>query len=234
MKTSIHILLAEDHPIVRQGIRALLTTVPDYVVIGETGDGAEVGDLVLQLDPDLVLLDISLPNRTGLEIVGSLTEKRVRARVIMVTMHEEEEYVLQALKKGAAGYLLKSVTLEEMQLALRAVLRGYRYLSIELSDRAISSYSRGSVQVPERAAAAAAQPKAGNAQNSVERLTNRQREVLRLMASGNGNSQIARILEISPRTVELHRANVMHKLGLTSQSAMVRYALAHGLISMDD
>ena len=126
MKTPTHILLAEDHPLVRQGIRALLTNVPGYDVIGETGDGAEVVDLVLQLDPDIVLLDISLPNCTGLEIVASLTEKRTRARVLMLTMHNEEEYVLKALEKGAAGYLLKTVTLEEMQLALRAVQMGYR------------------------------------------------------------------------------------------------------------
>jgi DNA-binding NarL/FixJ family response regulator len=232
MKTPTHILLAEDHPLVRQGIRALLTNVPGYDVIGETGDGAEVVDLVLQLDPDIVLLDISLPNCTGLEIVASLTEKRTRARVLMLTMHNEEEYVLKALEKGAAGYLLKSVTLEEMQLALRAVQMGYRYLSIELSDRAISTYSRGSTPTAKPPASEAGLPRKGR--DSVEQLTNRQREVLRLMASGNGNAQIAHILDISPRTVELHRANVMHKLGLTSQSAMVRYALARGLISLDD
>jgi DNA-binding NarL/FixJ family response regulator len=232
MKTPTHILLAEDHPLVRQGIRALLTNVPGYDVIGETGDGAEVVDLVLQLDPDIVLLDISLPNCTGLEIVASLTEKRTRARVLMLTMHNEEEYVLKALEKGAAGYLLKSVTLEEMQLALRAVQMGYRYLSIELSDRAISTYSRGSTPTAKPPASEAGLPSKGR--DSVEQLTNRQREVLRLMASGNGNAQIAHILDISPRTVELHRANVMHKLGLTSQSAMVRYALARGLISLDD
>lgn len=232
MKTPTHILLAEDHPLVRQGIRALLTNVPGYDVIGETGDGAEVVDLVLQLDPDIVLLDISLPNCTGLEIVASLTEKRTRARVLMLTMHNEEEYVLKALEKGAAGYLLKSVTLEEMQLALRAVQMGYRYLSIELSDRAISTYSRGSTPTAKPPASEAGLASKGR--DSVEQLTNRQREVLRLMASGNGNAQIAHILDISPRTVELHRANVMHKLGLTSQSAMVRYALARGLISLDD
>lgn len=232
MKTPTHILLAEDHPLVRQGIRALLTNVPGYDVIGETGDGAEVVDLVLQLDPDIVLLDISLPNCTGLEIVASLTEKRTRARVLMLTMHNEEEYVLKALEKGAAGYLLKSVTLEEMQLALRAVQMGYRYLSIELSDRAISTYSRGSAPTAKLPASEAGLASKGR--DSVEQLTNRQREVLRLMASGNGNAQIAHILDISPRTVELHRANVMHKLGLTSQSAMVRYALARGLISLDD
>lgn len=234
MKTPIHLLLAEDHPTFRLGIRALLEDIPGYAVIGETGNGAEVVELVLQLDPDILLLDISLPNCTGLEIVASLTEKRARARVLILTMHEEEEYVLQALKNGAAGYLLKSVTPEEMQLALWAVLRGYRYLSIELSDRAISSYSRGSVQGMERASAGKAQSKAGNARDSIEQLTNRQREVLRLMASGNGNTQIAHILGISPRTVEIHRAKVMHKLRLASQSAVVRYALARGLISLDD
>jgi len=232
MKTPSHILLVEDHPIVRQGMRALLSAVPGYTVVGETGDGAEVVELVFQLDPDLVLLDISLPNRTGLEIMELLSAKRARSRVIMLSVHDEEEVVLQALSKGAAGYLLKSVTLEEMQLALRAVLMGYRYLSIELSDRAISSYAK--VSPPALEPTYPAEPAAGKKRDSVELLTNRQREVLRLMASGNANAQIAHILDISPRTVEIHRANVMHKLGLTSQSAMVRYALACGLISMDD
>lgn len=221
MSAPIQILLAEDHPIVRQGLRALLSTSALLSVVGETGDGTEVMDLVSQLDPDVLLLDIMLPGLGGLEIMAQLTERKSRCRVLMLSMHAEESYVLKALRSGAAGYALKSADLEELQRAIRTVADGHRYLSAPLADRAIDSYS----QKADDESAERADP--------FEQLTNREREVLRLMAEGYGNIQIGHHLGISHRTAEIHRANVMRKLGLASQTAVVRYALQRGLVTLD-
>ena len=223
MSVPIRVLLAEDHPIVRQGLRVLLNAMPGVVVVGESGDGAEVVDLVLKLDPDVLLLDISLPNQNGIEIVEILTQKRARARALMLTMHDGEEYVLKALRSGATGYVLKSAELEELRLAIRSVIAGHRYLSLPLSDRAIDVYAVQSFE----------QGRANASDDSYARLTTRQREVFRLMANGYGNSQIGQELGISPRTVELHRAHVMQKLKLSSQTDVIRYALQRGLISLN-
>jgi two-component system response regulator NreC len=228
----IHVLLAEDHPIVRCGLRALLEAMPGVVVVGESGDGSEVVDLVLQLDPDVVLLDITLPHQTGLEIVATLTQKRVRARVLILSMHDEEEYVLKALRNGASGYMLKSADLEELKLAIRSVLEGHRYLSTPLSNRAIDAYVIGA-QEPAKAEAPRSEAVHESPKEDPDGLTSRQREVLQLMAEGYGNSQIGHRLGISPRTAELHRAHVMRKLKLHSQTDVVLYAIQRGLISVE-
>lgn len=230
----IHVLLAEDHPIVRCGLRALLEAMPGVLVVGESGDGSEVVDLVLQLDPDVVLLDISLPNQTGLEIVADLTRKRVRARVLILSMHDEEEYVLRALRSGASGYMLKSADLEELKVAIRSVRDGHRYLSAPLSNRAIDAYVVGG-QEPSKAESPphVQAPAAESPQEVQDGLTSRQREVLQLMAEGYGNSQIGHRLGISPRTAELHRAHVMRRLKLQSQTDVVLYAIQRGLISVE-
>lgn len=222
MSSPIRVFIAEDHPIVRQGLRALLSAMPGICIAGESGDGAEVVELVLQLDPDVVLLDILLPNLDGIEIVKSLTQKRARARVLMLSMHDQEDYVLKALRNGATGYMLKSADIEELRLAIRSVIAGHRYLSAPLSDRAIDAYA---VRLEEP-------PKSDEADDSYGLLTNRQRQVLQLMADGYGNTQIGLHLGISPRTAELHRAHVMQKLKLSSQTDVVRYALQRGLISI--
>ncbi|HMU41331.1 MAG TPA: response regulator transcription factor [Pseudomonadota bacterium] len=222
MTTPIRVFIAEDHPIVRQGLRALLGTMSGVTVVGESADGAEVVELVLQLDPDVVLLDILLPHLDGIEIVKLLTQRHSRARVLMLSMHDQEEWVLNALRSGAVGYVLKSSDLEDLHVAIRSVIAGHRFLSAPLADRAIEAYSSRTPE-PSRLAAK---------DQGYELLTNRQREVLRLMADGYGNLQIGRILGISPRTAELHRSHVMHKLKLSSQTDVVRFALQRGLISL--
>lgn len=229
MPKSIHVLLVEDQPIVRQGLRVMLSAVADCVVVGETGDGAEVVKLVERLAPDVVMLDISLPNRSGLEVLAQLTEMKVRSRVLVFSVHSEEEYVKRALRAGASGYLLKTVELAELQLAVSTVLAGHRYLCTPLVDRAIAVYVESTTSAPPPARLVTA----AGAKDPYALLTNRQREVLRLVADGHGNLAIGQLLGISPRTVEIHRAQVMHKLGLTSQSAVVRYALQRGLIGME-
>lgn len=201
----------------------MLASMSGINVVGESGDGAEVVDLLLQLDPDVVLLDILLPNQNGIEILKALTQKRSRSRVLMLSMHDEEEYVLDALRNGAAGYLLKSADLDELRLAIRSVISGHRYLSTPLSERAIDAYSVLSRQ--------SAPPSPADDRYGL--LTSRQREVLRLMAQGYGNTQVGLMLGISPRTAELHRAHVMQKLKLSSQTDVVCYALQRGLISLD-
>lgn len=233
MSDPIHVLLAEDHPIVRCGLRSLLEAMPGVIVVGESGDGAEVVDLVLQLDPDVVLLDITLPNQTGLEIVAALTKKRARARVLILSMHDEEEYVLTALRSGASGYMLKSADLEELKLAIRSVRDGHRYLSTPLSNRAIDAYIVGTQEAAKAEAPRTEPPPAEVPRDEQNGLTSRQREVLQLMAEGYGNSQIGHRLRISPRTAELHRAHVMRKLNLHSQTDVVLYAIQRGLISVE-
>ena len=245
MCDATHVFIAEDHPVVRYGLRMLLEAMPGVSVVGETGDGSEVVDRVLQLDPDIVLLDISLPNRTGIEILATLRQKRVRARILIVSMHTDERYVLDALHCGASGYMLKSSVLEELKLAISSVREGYRYLSTPLSSRAIDAYVSWTQETGKEAGKEAGketgkeesppvQPRAP-ASDKLEldqELTSRQREVLLLMAEGYGNSQIGHRLGISPRTAEIHRAHVMRRLNLSSQTEVVLYAVRHGLISV--
>lgn len=223
MSAPIRIFIAEDHPIVRRGLRELISSMPGMNVVGECGDGAEVIKLVLELDPDVLLLDVGLPNQDGIEIVKNLTKKRSRAQVLMLSMHEQEDYVLKALRSGATGYMLKSADIEEMQVAIRSVVAGHRYLSMPLSQRAIAAYSAGAQDVPLASEAE---------EDRYSALTSRQREVLRLMADGYGNNQIGTQLGISPRTAELHRAHIMQRLKLTSQRDVVRYAVQRGLVSL--
>ena len=214
MREPIQILLAEDHPIVRQGLRALLSTSALLRVVGETGDGTEVMDLVSQLDPDVLLLDIMLPGQSGLEIMAQLSDRKSRCQMLMLSMHAEESYVLKALRSGAAGYALKSADLEELQRAIRTVAEGHRYLSAPLADRAIDSYSQKVDEEPvERA-------------DPFEQLTNREREVLRLMAEGRSNTGIAGELVVTEGAVEKHVRSIFGKLGLPPAEQDHRRVLA--------
>lgn len=236
MSDATHVFIAEDHPIVRYGLRMLLASMPGVNVVGESGDGAEVVELVLQLDPDVVLLDISLPNQTGIEILTTLRQKRVRARVLILSMYNDREYVLKALRCGASGYMLKSADFEELKLAMRSVREGYRYLSKPLLSQFIDAYV-GGAQDAGKGEETRVQPQPApldRAGSEPDELTSRQREVLQLMAEGFGNSQIGHRLGISPRTAELHRAHVMRKLNLHSQTEVVLYAVRRGLISVTE
>ena len=219
----IRILIAEPHSLVCQGLRGIVNQVPGYSIVGETGDGAAVVELVAQLEPELVFLSVGFAGASGLELLLAL--RHTKRRVIMLADGDDDKTLRQALSRGAAGYLLRSVTAAELRLAIRTVLHGYRYLSVELSDRIIGQYaaSPAAVAVPALSAKFDEIP-----------LTHRQREVLQLLASGHDNNQIGSRLGISPRTVEGHRAGIMQKLGLTTPYAAVRYALQRGLISLDE
>lgn len=211
----IKIVLADDHNIVRKGIRALLTVQPDFEVIGETGDGLEAVSLVEKLDPDILVLDLMMGGINGLEVTRQLQKKAVRTGIVVLSMYSDESYVREALRSGARAYLLKDNTDDELVYAIREVARGRRYLSSPLSERAIDYYI---------------QKMSTEKEDPYNQLTIREREILHMAAQGLNNSEIGGRLFISPRTVETHRANLMRKLGIRSQVELIQYAVAHGII----
>lgn len=209
------IVLADDHQVVRQGLRAVLEAEPDFSIIGEAGDGLEAVRLVERLKPNVLVLDLMMPGLSGLEATRQVCQRLPNTRVVILSMHASEGYVLEALRNGAAGYVLKNASAADLVQAVRNVAAGRRYLSPPLSDTAIEAYVRKAQSTP---------------LDSYETLTTREREVLQLAAEGHPNPHIAARLFISPRTVETHRANLMRKLGLRSQSDLVRYALRRGIV----
>jgi two-component system response regulator NreC len=212
------IVLAEDHLILREGLRALLSAEPDLTVVGEAAEGIGVAALVERLHPDLLVVDLMMPGLGGLDVIDQVRQRAPRTRSIVLSMHADEAYVLAALRNGAAAYVLKNAGVEDLLQAIRAVLAGQIYLSPQLSERALQAYV-------DRARTATG--------DSYDALTPREREVLHLVAEGNTSAEIAERLSISPRTAEIHRTNLMRKLDLHSQTELVRYAIKRGLISLD-
>jgi len=215
---AISILLADDHHIVRQGLRALLEAEPDFHVLGEAADGLEAVQLVERLQPDVLLVDVMMPGLGGLEATRQVRERFPKTQVVVLSMHSNEAYVLQALRNGALGYVLKDSNAADLIKAVREAGAGRRYLSPPLSDYIIDAYvNKGHETVFD----------------IYETLTNREREVLHLAAEGHTNADIAVRLSISPRTVEIHRTNMMRKLGLHSEHDLIRYALRRGILPPD-
>lgn len=214
----IRVLLADDHALVRAGIRSLLEGLEGMLVAGETGDGRDALELAAQRSPHVVLLDIGLPGMNGVEVAARLAKERPEARVIILSMHATEEYVSQALQAGASGYLLKDASVAELELAIRAVARGETYLSPAISKTVIDEYVR-------RVGSAPASPAAV--------LTPRQREILQLLAEGHSTKQIAHGLGVSVKTVETHRAQLMDRLSIHDLAGLVRYAIRVGLVTPD-
>ncbi len=215
----VTIILADDHQIVRDGLRALLTVEPDFDVIGEAKDGLEVADMVDRLRPHVLVLDVMMPGLNGLEVTRQVSQRSPKTRILVLSMHANEAYILAALRNGAAGYILKEASAETLVDAIRVVVSGKRYLCPPLSDRAIEAY----VQKAE-----------ASALDVYETLTSREREVFQLAAEGSSNIQIADRLSISPRTVEVHRAKIMQKLDLRTQTDLIRFALRRGIVSLED
>lgn len=212
------IVLADDHRLVRQGLRALLEAERDFQVIGETGDGREVLDLVRRFTPNVLILDLMMPGLNGLEVARQLHKQAPHTGIVILSMYDDEGFVLEALAHGVSAYVLKDSSSDELVKAVREVAAGRRYLSPPLSDRAIEAYQR--------------MAKAGTL-DRYETLTTREREVLQLAAEGHTSSEIAARLGISTRTAETHRSRLMHKLGLHSQADLIRYALRRGIIPME-
>jgi len=215
----VSILLADDHQVVRQGLRALLEAEPDFRVVGEAADGLEATRLVERLHPDVAVVDLIMPGLGGLEVTRQITTRVPKTRVVVLSMHANEAYVLEALRNGAAAYVLKDSSATDLVHAVREVAAGRRYLSPPLSERALDTYRQRAKEAT---------------LDIYETLTTREREVLHLAAEGHTNAEIAARLGISPRTAETHRANLMHKLGLQTQTDLVRYALRRGIVPMED
>jgi DNA-binding NarL/FixJ family response regulator len=212
------IVLADDHHVVRQGLRSLLEAEPDFSVVGETGDGVEAAQLVERLQPDVLVLDLMMPGLNGLEVTRQVGQRSPRTRVVILSMHADEAHVLEGLRAGAVAYVLKESTSAELVRAVREAVAGRRYLSPPLSERAIEVYM---------------QKVESTVLDPYETLTAREREVLHLVAEGYTNAEIADRLFISRRTVETHRANLMRKLGLRTQTDLISYALRRGILPME-
>jgi len=223
--SKIRVLLADDHVLVRAGIRALLQNLADIEVVGEADDGREALRLIGELRPNVGLMDIAMPGLNGLEAATRAAQEFPEARVIMLSMHASEEYVLQALRAGAAGYLLKGARLPELELAVMSVARGETYLSPAVSKHVVSGYVQS---VGELSGRSEAEPR------STERLTPRQREILQLVAEGVTTKEIAQKLSISVKTVEMHRAQLMDRLGIHDVAGLVRYAIRIGMITSEE
>jgi DNA-binding NarL/FixJ family response regulator len=214
---SIRILLADDHTLVRAGIRSLVQALPGIQVVAEAGDGREALSLVETHQPDVALLDIAMPGLNGLEVAAQVADNFPFVRVIILSMHATEEYVLRALRAGASGYLLKDADTSELELAIKAVTRGETYLSPAVSKH-VTEYVR---RVGEET------------HSTLERLTPRQREVLQLVAEGYTTQEIARMLNLSVKTVETHRTQLMERLDIHDIAGLVRYAVREGLVILE-
>ncbi len=214
------ILLADDHQVVRLGIRTLLEAEVDFSVIGEAADGVEADRLAEQLRPDVLIIDLMMPGINGLEVTRHVSQRLPMTHIIILSMHANESYVLEALRNGAAAYILKDSSAKDIVYAVREVVAGRRYLSPPLSERAIETYVQ--------------QSKEEAMLDPYEKLTSREREVLYLAAQGYHATDIAEQLCISPRTAEVHRANLMRKLELHTRTELIRYALCRGIIPMEE
>jgi DNA-binding NarL/FixJ family response regulator len=211
-------VLADDHNIVRQGLRTLLEGQPDIRVVGEAADGPEATQLVERLQPNVLVVDIMMGGMNGIEVTRYVKKLSPKTCVVVLSMHADEGYVMEALRAGAKAYVLKDSIADDLLHAMREAVLGRRYLSPPLSEYVIEGYL---------------QKQEDSALKPHERLTVREREVLHMLADGLSNAEIAARLSVSRRTVEVHRANVMHKLGLHNQVQLLRYAIQAGIVPQD-
>jgi two-component system response regulator NreC len=216
---NVTILLADDHPFVRRGVRNLLEAEADFLVVGEAEDGLQVVQMAEKLRPDILVVDIMMPNLNGLEALKQVSHRSPKTRKIVLSMHSADPYVVEAFRSGASGYILKDSAPDELINAIRHVLLDNIYLSPKLPERLIAALTES----------------LGNAeQDKYESLTNREREILQMTVEGRTSQEIGDKLIISPRTVEVHRSNLMNKLGIHHQAELIRFALKRGILQTDD
>ena len=218
---TIRLLLSDDHDLIRAGLRSLISGFAGIEVVGEACDGHETLRLVDQLRPQIVLLDILMPGLNGLEVLARVRSEFPQVRVLMLSMNSAEEYVLRAMRSGASGYLVKSDSPQELELALRAVAQGDTYLSTAVSKHVIAGYLNGDSEASH------------STTTSFDKLTSRQREVLQLIAEGQSTKEIALTLGLSVKTIESHRTLLMRQLDLHDIASLVRYAISKGLVAAD-
>lgn len=212
---TITIVLAEDHHIVREGVRVLLQNQPDFSVISEAADGITAAQITEELKPNILLLDLMMPGLSGLEVTRRVAKVSPETKVIVLSMYRNEPYVIEALRNGARGYVLKESSVADLVEAIRAVAGGHRYLSPSLSDRAIDTYLEKTRGMP---------------LDAYDTLSTREREVLQLLAEGCNNGEVAARLLISTRTAEAHRGNIMRKLCLQTHTDLIKYAFKKGIL----
>ncbi len=220
MSEVIRVMVADDHAIVREGALRLLNAQPDMEVVGEAQDGREVVEKVVAVKPDVLVLDISLPGLTGLDLIPMLRSAAPETRIAVLSVHNKPSFVKQTLGAGALAYVLKTSPTSELLTAIREVYQGEYYLSSKVRDYVIGSYLR--------------QPASPEEQGNLARLSEREHQVFRLVAQGKTNRDIADILFLSPRTVEKYRAGAMQKLGLKDVVEVIRYAIQHGLVVSEE
>lgn len=218
----IRVLLADDHTLIRSGIATLLQSSKDILIVGEAADGEEAVRQTGELRPDVVVIDLSMPKLSGIEATKILKRKYPEANVLVLTMHENEEYVFQILKSGASGYVLKSAGKDELTSAIRAAARGEKYFSPRISQLMAEGYLKR------------VDRKSPEAESTEVPLTRREREILALVVKGRTNQQIADQLFISPRTVDTHRTNIMQKLDIHDLANLVRYAIENKLTDEEE
>ena len=218
--TRAKVLLVDDHVIVRQGLKALLSDEPDMEVVGEANNGREALEKLAALEPDVILMDISMPGLNGIEATRQIKQRYPDVKVVILSMHANEEYVFQVLQAGAAGYVLKLSDSMEVLTAIRAALSGGSFLSPPISRTVINDYVR--------------RAEARGQGSDLDLLTSREREVLQLLAEGRSNRDIAEELSISIKTVESHRSNIMNKLEVSSKAELIKYALRKGWATLEE
>lgn len=216
---AIRVFLVDDHTIMRQGLRALLAAEPDMLVAGEAGDGLQAVQEVDEVQPDIVVMDIVMPRMNGLEATRQIKKRNPDVRIIALSMYDDDEYVYQVIQAGAAGYVLKEAASDDLARAIREVNRGCSFLYPPIAAKLIKDYMRKAT--------------GGSEDGDGGPLTAREREVLKLIAEGQTNQTIAQELALSPKTVETHRANIMHKLRMHDVTGLVKYALRTGVIQLD-
>jgi DNA-binding NarL/FixJ family response regulator len=219
MKGKVSVIIADDHDVVIRGLRAVLDAEGGFEVLEQANDGLTALRLVERLKPNVLVVDMMMPGINGLEITRQVTRRCPEVNVVMLSMHDNEAYVTEALVAGAKAYVLKASDAEELLLAIREAAAGRRYLSRALSDRAIEAFVERARDSQQEA-------------SSISPLTEREREVLQLVAESRSSAQIAGALGISPRTAETHRSNMMRKLGLHNQTDVIRYAVQQGYITL--
>lgn len=212
---AIRVFLADDHAIVRDGLRLILESYPDIEVVGDAGDGRQAVDQVLRLRPDVVIMDIAMPILDGIEATRQIHASCPATKVAMLSMHATAEHVYHSIKAGAQGYLLKETAGNEVINAIRAIQAGRRYLSNEITETMFDDYVR--------------QREASPAQSPLESLSDRERQILLLVVAGKTSAEIAKIIHISPKTVETYRSRLMKKLSVGDIPNLVKFAIAHGL-----
>lgn len=213
------ILLADDHDMMRQGLRALLDNEADMTVVGEARDGREAVAMFNDLRPSVVVMDVAMPDMNGIEATKRIVAEKARAKVIALSMHSDPEFIRRMLEAGASGYLLKDCAFEEMIDAVRTVMENQVYLSPKVAGLVVTGYVHGKVR---------------RSDPVIADLTSREREVLQMLAEGKTSKQIAATLDVSRKTVDTHRRNIMHKLDVYSVAELTKYAIREGLTSVDD